>query len=166
MSSFHLGAVITEKCHSLEVIDGNGIRFWPALLHALIILMAAWVLNYDHLSPIGLRITSITYRFKRVSANVLQGSRKERRGWWGERGWGGAVNSRWSLCITWSAASPKIKYNKIKLNILNIYYTILWFAGPSTWSIFSPWKTFRTDGIIVPSQSKYIVAPLNNTQPV
>lgn len=41
MSSFHLGAVITETCHSLEVIDGNGIRFWPALLHALIILMAA-----------------------------------------------------------------------------------------------------------------------------
>lgn len=41
MSSFCWGAVITEKCHSLEVIDGNGIQFWPVLLHALIILMVA-----------------------------------------------------------------------------------------------------------------------------
>lgn len=35
------GAVITDKCHSLEVIDGNGIQFWPAVLHALIIPMAS-----------------------------------------------------------------------------------------------------------------------------
>ena len=41
ISSLRLGAVITDKCHSLEVIDGNGIRFWPAVLHALIIPMAA-----------------------------------------------------------------------------------------------------------------------------
>lgn len=41
MSSFRLGAIITEKCYSLEVIDGNGIQFWPVLLHAPIILMVA-----------------------------------------------------------------------------------------------------------------------------
>lgn len=41
MSSLHLGAVITDKCHSLEVIDGNGIQFWRVALHALIIPMVA-----------------------------------------------------------------------------------------------------------------------------
>lgn len=41
MSSPRSGAVITDKCHSLEVIDGNGILFWPPVLHALIIPMAA-----------------------------------------------------------------------------------------------------------------------------
>lgn len=40
MSSLHSGAVITDKCRGLEVVDGNGIQFWLAVLHALIIPMA------------------------------------------------------------------------------------------------------------------------------